>query len=69
MNAKVVEVDKSGVGYVSYKGVLNAKGDIIIRTDADVIMTPSAIREPSRFSWITLKSLLPQSDTYTIHRT
>jgi glycosyltransferase involved in cell wall biosynthesis len=45
MSAKVVEVDKPGVGYASYIGVLNAKGDIIIRTDADVIMTPSAIQE------------------------
>jgi|GEM_PF-3475775 len=43
MGAKVVEVDKPGVGYASYVGVLSAKGDIIIRTDADVIMTPSAI--------------------------
>jgi len=45
MGAKVVEVDKPGVGYASYVGVLSAKGDIIIRTDADVIMTPSAIHE------------------------
>jgi glycosyltransferase involved in cell wall biosynthesis len=45
MRAKVIEVDKPGVGYASYIGVLSAKGDIIIRTDADVIMTPSAIQE------------------------
>ncbi len=45
MGAKVVEVDKPGVGYASYVGVLSSKGDIIIRTDADVIMTPSAIQE------------------------
>jgi glycosyltransferase involved in cell wall biosynthesis len=45
MGARVVEVDKPGVGYASYIGVLSAKGDIIIRTDADVIMTPSAIQE------------------------
>jgi cellulose synthase/poly-beta-1,6-N-acetylglucosamine synthase-like glycosyltransferase len=45
MSAKVVEVDKPGIGYASYIGVLSAKGDIIIRTDADVIMTPSAIQE------------------------
>ena len=45
MGAKVVEVDKPGVGYASYVGVLRAKGDIVIRTDADVIMTPSAIYE------------------------
>ena len=45
MGAKVVEIDKPGVGYASYIGVLSSKGDIIIRTDADVIMTPSAIQE------------------------
>jgi len=45
MGAKVVEVDRPGVGYASYIGVLSAKGDIIIRTDADVIMTPSVIQE------------------------
>jgi len=45
MGSKVIEVDKPGVGYASHVGVLNAKGDIIIRTDADVIMTPSAIQE------------------------
>jgi len=45
MRAKVIEVDKPGVGYASYIGVLSAKGDIIIRTDADIIMTPSAIQE------------------------
>jgi glycosyltransferase involved in cell wall biosynthesis len=45
MSAKVVEIDKPGVGYASYVGVLSTRGDIIIRTDADVIMTPSAIQE------------------------
>jgi len=45
MGARVLEVDKPGVGYASHVGVLNAKGDIVIRTDADVIMTPSAIQE------------------------
>jgi len=43
--ARVIEVDKPGVGYASYIGVLMSKGDIIIRTDADVIMTPSVILE------------------------
>jgi len=43
MGAKVISVDRPGVGYASYVGVLNAKGDVIIRTDADVVMTPSAI--------------------------
>jgi glycosyltransferase involved in cell wall biosynthesis len=45
MGARVLEVDKPGVGYASHVGVLNAKGDVVIRTDADVIMTPSAIQE------------------------
>jgi glycosyltransferase involved in cell wall biosynthesis len=48
MGARVLEVDKPGVGYASHVGVLNAKGDIVIRTDADVIMTPSAIYETIR---------------------
>jgi len=48
MGAKVVEADKPGVGYASYLGVLSTKGDIIIRTDADAIMTPSAIYETTR---------------------
>jgi len=43
--AKVIEVDRPGVGYASYISTLKAKGDIIIRTDADVFMTPSAILE------------------------
>ena len=33
------------MGYASHIGTLEAKGDIIIRTDADVFMTPSAILE------------------------
>jgi len=45
MGARVIHVDKPGVGYASYVGVLSAKGDIVIRTDADVIMTPSAVYE------------------------
>jgi len=48
MGAKVIEADRPGVGYASYIGVLNARGDIVIRTDADVIMTPSAIYETIR---------------------
>jgi len=46
--AKIIEVDKPGVGYASFVGVSSAKGDVIIRTDADVIMTPSAIYETIR---------------------
>jgi glycosyltransferase involved in cell wall biosynthesis len=49
MGAKVIEVDKPGVGYASYVGVLSAKGDIVIRTDADAIMTPSAVYETIKF--------------------
>jgi len=45
MGARVIEVDKPGVGYASYVGVLSSRGDIIIRTDADVVMTPSALYE------------------------
>jgi glycosyltransferase involved in cell wall biosynthesis len=43
MGARVIHVDKPGVGYASYVGVLSARGDIVIRTDADAIMTPLAI--------------------------
>lgn len=43
MGARVISADQPGVGYASYIGVLSSKGDIVIRTDADVITTPSAI--------------------------
>jgi cellulose synthase/poly-beta-1,6-N-acetylglucosamine synthase-like glycosyltransferase len=58
MGAKVVEVDKPGVGYASYVGVLNAKGDIVICTDADVIMTPSAIQEIIKVFMINPEKLI-----------
>jgi len=58
MSAKVVEVDKPGVGYASYVGVLSTKGDIIIRTDADAIMTPSAIYETIRIFMNNPKKLV-----------
>jgi glycosyltransferase involved in cell wall biosynthesis len=58
MGAKVVEIDKPGVGYASYVGVLSTKGDIIIRTDADVIMTPSAIYETIRIFMNNPKKLV-----------
>ena len=67
MGAKVIHVNKPGVGYASYVGVLSAKGDIVIRTGADAIMTPQQYMKPLEFSRITLRSLLPQLDTYTIH--
>jgi len=41
--AKIIEVDKAGVGYATYVGVAEASGDIIVRTDADTIITPSAM--------------------------
>jgi cellulose synthase/poly-beta-1,6-N-acetylglucosamine synthase-like glycosyltransferase len=66
MSAKVAEVDKPGVGYASYVGVLSSKGDIIIRTDADVIMTPSAIQETIKV-FMNKPEMLPQLDTYTTH--
>jgi glycosyltransferase involved in cell wall biosynthesis len=49
MGSKVIEADKPGIGYASYVGVLSAKGDIVIRTDADAIMTPSAVYETIKF--------------------
>lgn len=45
MGAKVIEADRPGIGYASYLGVLNARGDILIRTDADVMITSSTIYE------------------------
>jgi len=41
--ANLIEIDKPGVGYATYIAVTSAKGDIIIRSDADTIITPSAI--------------------------
>lgn len=35
--AKVIEVDRPGVGYASFLATNIAKGDMIIRTDADAI--------------------------------
>ncbi len=56
--AKVIEVNKPGVGYASYIGVLMAKGDIIIRTDADTIITPSAMFEVLKVFNIDAKKLV-----------
>jgi glycosyltransferase involved in cell wall biosynthesis len=41
--AEVIELDKPGVGQALYIATVHAQGDIIIRTDADVIITPSSI--------------------------
>lgn len=41
--AKVVPVGKKGVGYASHIGVLESRGEIVIRTDADAIFPPDTI--------------------------
>jgi len=43
LGARVIEVDKPGVGYASFVATNEAKGDIIIRTDADAIFPPHII--------------------------
>jgi glycosyltransferase involved in cell wall biosynthesis len=41
--ARVIELDKPGVGYASFIATNEARGDIIIRTDADAILPPKII--------------------------
>jgi len=43
LGANVIEVDKPGVGYASFLATNRARGDIIIRTDADAIFPPNMI--------------------------
>ncbi|MEM3680058.1 MAG: glycosyltransferase [Metallosphaera sp.] len=43
LGANVIEVDKPGVGYASFLAVTRARGDIIIRADADAIFPPNII--------------------------
>jgi len=43
LGARVIEVDKPGIGYASFVASNEAKGDIIIRTDADAIFPPHII--------------------------
>ncbi|MEM4976613.1 MAG: glycosyltransferase family A protein [Desulfurococcaceae archaeon] len=43
LGAYVIEIDKPGVGYASFVAVNKARGDIIIRTDADAIFPPYII--------------------------
>jgi len=43
LGAKVIEIDKPGVGYAMYIAVQESKGDIIIRTDADTIFPRTII--------------------------
>ena len=42
-DARVSVVDKKGCGYASHIGVLESRGDIIIRTDADAVFPPDTI--------------------------
>ena len=41
--AKVIPVSRKGVGYASHIGVLESRGEIVIRTDADAIFPPDTI--------------------------
>ena len=43
LGARVIDVDKPGIGYASFLAVNEAKGDIIVRTDADAIFPPNII--------------------------
>ena len=41
--ARVIEVSRKGVGYATHVGFENARGDIIIRADADAVFPPELI--------------------------
>jgi glycosyltransferase involved in cell wall biosynthesis len=41
--ACVIECDKPGVGYASFLATNEARGDVIIRTDADALLPPKII--------------------------
>jgi glycosyltransferase involved in cell wall biosynthesis len=41
--ARVIELNKPGVGYATFIAANEARGDIIIRTDADAILPPRII--------------------------
>lgn len=43
--AKIVDVDKPGIGYATFVAVKKSKGEIIIRTDADTIFPPSLVAQ------------------------
>jgi len=43
LGARVLEIDKPGVGYASFVAVENSRGDIIIRTDADTVFPRDVI--------------------------
>jgi len=42
-NAKVIKVERPGIGYADHIGVLESKGDIVVKTDADVIFLPNTL--------------------------
>lgn len=44
LGAKVLAIDKPGVGYATYLGVEECKGEIIIRTDADAIFPKDIVQ-------------------------
>lgn len=41
--ARVIDIDKPGVGYATYVATQYARGEILIRTDADTIIPPHII--------------------------
>jgi len=41
--ARVLNIDRLGIGYASHKAVQEARGDIIVRTDADAMFPPFII--------------------------
>lgn len=43
LGARVIKLDRPGIGYASYIATNEARGDIVIRTDANAILTPKAI--------------------------
>lgn len=43
LGARVIEVDKPGVGYASFLATNESRGDVIIRTDADAVFPPHII--------------------------
>jgi len=43
LGARVLDIDKPGVGYASFVAVENSRGDIIIRTDADTVFPRDVI--------------------------
>ena len=46
--ARIINVDKPGVGYADHVGVLHSRGEIIIKTDADTIFPPHLLEVTNR---------------------